>query len=187
MKTRTIPWLVAIACMIMSASFYVRPTLATQLLYMLSQLILLIYLPVTIWQAVSRWKLNGLYGVIAPGLFLCVLPVAVVSGYNIRDLVFAYDLKRYDEAAQWAAAAAVRGQEIELKVPARYADLTLRLIVRHDSECGVAVDFLWAGAFPLKHWIRRHSTVNLLTPNSPCTKDWPWVHQRSEHWYELTD
>lgn len=56
-----------------------------------------------------------------------------------------------------------------------------------DELCGTRIDFVWGGAFPVKHVVRRYTTNPKWTSIEVCYRDWVRITPISTNWYEMSD
>ncbi len=180
------PLLISLASFVAATLQGVHPTGEHQLFMMLMTLIwlcsLLYYAVRTIW----NWRTEVRTGLAALGL-LCLAPaLSLVLSRPVRDLIFQYELPRYQAAMRWAASQAVAEKEVLLNSPSQYADLGKVIVVGDSKTCGLTVDFLWGDGFPVKHVQRRYTALPLPAPNAACGARLFRARPLAPNWFELS-
>ena len=187
MRIHGITWLVAFACFISWAAFATRPTGAWQLASIASSVGALVLLLGLVAQGAMKWRERGIVNVISCLLVVAALPSGTAAGRIARSLQLSRDLERYNAAVQCVLTHSTPDTTNRIPLPSRYADLGSGVYYEHDERCGTHVDFLWAGAFPVKHVIRRYASNPEWTTIKQCHKDWARITPVSPNWYEMSD
>jgi hypothetical protein len=180
-------WLVAFACFASWSAFAARPSVEWQLASIASSIGAFVLLVGLVVRGTITWRERGIAHVISCLLIVVASPVGIAVGRTVRGVELSHDLDRYNAAAQWVLTHGNPDSTNRVPLPSRYADLGYGVYYERDALCGTRIDFLWGGAFPVKHVVRRYATSPKWMSIEECRKDWARITPISSNWYEMSD
>ena len=188
MRIHRSTWLLVAAVFFSWCAMAGKPTPEAQLATIASTLIALVYMAFQTQRIVFQWREHGMSGLLASLLIVLSFWAAVTVGHILRKMFFAHDLDRYNQAVVWVMSHATPNQPAPIKLPAQYEDLAYVVTYDQDATCGVRMDFVWGGAFPVKHVVRRFSDRPGWVKIKEChTASWDRFKVLGNNWYEISD
>lgn len=168
-------------------TFAARPSGNWQLAVFASSIGALVLMVGLVIQGIVKWRQRGVANLIS-----CILIVAAslggpAAGRVVRSLQLSHNIDRYNAAARWVMAHNKPDNTKFVLLPSQYADLGHTVIYESDGLCGTRIDFLWGGAFPVKHVVRRFTTSTKWLRVTDCRKYWGRITPISSNWYEMSD
>jgi hypothetical protein len=181
-------WLIVAAVFFSWCAMAGKPTPEAQLATIAATPIALVYIAFQTQKIVFQWREHGVSCLLANLLIVISFWAAVPIGHIFREMIFAHDLDRYNQAVLWVKSHATPNQPAPIKLPAQYEDLAYVVTYDQDATCGLRMDFVWGSGFPVKHVVRRFSDRPGWVKIKEChTAPWDRFKVLGNNWYEISD